>query len=199
MNTIPYRNNNRLAVILVLLAAGMIGLSFASVPLYRWFCQVTGYGGTLNTEYNDRSSAIESSAEATISTTYTVLFDANIARTLPWEFEPEVTSITIDNNELVTAYYTATNLTDRPISSTAVFNLAPHKVAAYVDKIECFCFSEQTLQPGEVKRMPVVFSVSPALLGDPNAREVKTITFSYTMYPSGEVEDEMKMDHHADS
>ncbi len=168
---------------LVILVVAMIGLSFASVPLYRWFCQVTGYGGTFNETYSQKEYADPSpTVPVGQEQTYTVLFDANIDNNLPWDFAPEKRSVTVTNGETVSAFYIATNNSAKPITSTAVFNLTPHKVAAYVEKFECFCFTEQTLMPGETQRMGVVFRVSPHLLGDPNAREVTTITFSYTMF-----------------
>jgi cytochrome c oxidase assembly protein subunit 11 len=153
---------------------GMTGLGFASVPLYRIFCQVTGLNGTV-------SRAAE--APGAIDSRITIGFDSNIGPGLEWKFEPELRSETIDIGGRDLAFYTATNLTDRPITGRATYNVTPARVGKYFRKIECFCFTEQTLQPGETVRMPVIFFVDPAIRDDPDTYDVEEITLSYTFYP----------------
>lgn len=156
-------------------AAGMVGLSFASVPLYRLFCQVTGYAGTPKTENVAPSSRV---SQALV----TVRFDANVNSALPWRFQPAQRQVRVHLGEETLVHYTAVNTSDRPVMGTATFNVVPEKVAPYFSKLECFCFTEQTLQPGEEISMPVLFYVDPALADDPLARDATTITLSYTFY-----------------
>lgn len=152
----------------------MVGLTAASVPLYRLFCQVTGYGGTTQVA----SEAVPEALEQTIS----VRFDAGIGDDLPWQFQPAQREIEIAIGEETLAFYRATNVADRPVVGSSTFNVTPHKVGPYFSKIECFCFVEQVLQPGESVEMPVSFFVDPAILDDPNTRDLKTITLSYTFF-----------------
>ncbi len=159
------------------LAFGMAGVGYASVPLYRLFCQVTGFGGT--TQMKVGGVAPGAVAGKTIS----VRFDSNVATSLPWEFKQE------KNRELVAigardiAFYSAKNLSDKPVTGTATFNVTPTQAGKYFTKVQCFCFTEQTLQPGKQMRMPVIFYVDPAILDDPDARDIAEITLSYTFYP----------------
>jgi len=171
------------AAVLFGVAGGMVGLSFASVPLYRLFCQVTGYGGTPNTE-----SVAES--EGMSDHVVTVRFDANVNSALPWRFKPGQREVRVRLGEETLIHYTAVNLSDAPITGTATFNVTPYKAAQYFSKIECFCFTEQTLAPGEEVSMPVTFYVDPELLDDVDARDVKLITLSYTFYRADEDEQE---------
>jgi cytochrome c oxidase assembly protein subunit 11 len=161
----------------------MVGLSFAFVPLYTLICQVTGLGGT---------PQISNGEERTLSTEeITVRFDANVDRRLAWSFEPVEKSITLTLGETGIASYTATNESGEPITGISTFNVTPLKAAQYFTKIECFCFTEQTLEPGQTVDMPVTFYVDPALLEDELAQEVKTITLSYTFYRTlDDVEDD---------
>ena len=163
------------AVMLFGLAAGMVGLAFASVPLYRLFCQVTGYGGTPRTEN------VASPAEI-LDETIRVRFDANVNNRLKWGFQPMQREVQARLGEEMLVHYTAVNRSDRPVTGTATFNVTPHKAAQYFAKIDCFCFTEQTLQPGESVVMPVLFYIDPALAEDINAEDVKLITLSYTFY-----------------
>jgi cytochrome c oxidase assembly protein subunit 11 len=165
------------AAITVATVVGMVGLSFASVPLYRLFCQVTGYDGTPRIALGGSSSAI---GEGTIRIT----FDANTGRDLPWRFVPDRRNIHPRLGEEVLATYSARNLSQKAVAGSAVFNVTPEKAAPYFNKIECFCFTEQVLQPGQEVSMPVLFYVDPAILDDPDARDVKAITLSYTFYPA---------------
>ncbi|RAI45586.1 cytochrome c oxidase assembly protein [Rhodoplanes roseus] len=156
----------------------MVGAAYASVPLYNWFCRVTGFGGTTQV-------AAAAPAE-TLDRRITVRFDANISRGLPWKFEPEQTSIDVRLGEVVTVYYTVTNLAARETVGTASYNVAPTTVGAYFSKINCFCFTEQRLKAGERREMAVVFFVEPSLARDADQDDLNTITLSYTFYPTRE-------------
>lgn len=177
------RRNRRTAITAFTVMGCMVGLSFAFVPLYTLICQVTGLGGT---------PQISNGEERTLSTEeITVRFDANVDRRLAWSFEPVEKSITLKLGETGIASYTATNESDEPITGISTFNVTPLKAAQYFTKIECFCFIEQTLEPGQTVDMPVTFYVDPALLEDELAQEVKTITLSYTFYRTlDDVEDD---------
>ena len=167
------------AIVLFAAVAGMGGLAFASVPLYRLFCQVTGFAGTPRTgAYVGAASAGAGAAGAV-----TVRFDANVNSHLPWQFQPVERQVVVRPGEEVLIHYRAHNLADQPITGTATFNVTPFKAAQYFNKIECFCFTEQTLKPGEDVSMPVVFYVDPQLFEDPNTAEVRKITLSYTFFP----------------
>jgi len=157
------------------LVAGMVGLSFAAVPFYSWFCRTTGYGGTPQTA---------KAAPAQVSDrTITVRFDSNVAPGLPWRFEPEQRTIDVKLGEVVTVYYTVTNQSARSTTGQAAYNVTPLTVGSYFTKINCFCFTEQTMAPGETREMPVVFYVDPAIAGDHENDTLNTITLSYTFYP----------------
>jgi cytochrome c oxidase assembly protein subunit 11 len=154
--------------------AMMVGVSFAAVPLYSWFCRTTGFAGT---------PLVAHVAPGQISDRQvTVRFDANIGAGLPWRFEPERTSIDVRLGEVVTIYYTVTNLTARETVGQAAYNVAPTTVGGYFDKINCFCFTEQRLNPGETREMTVVFYVDPAIVKDSEQDTLNTITLSYTFY-----------------
>jgi len=177
----PDRKKNLTAVVLFGIVGGMVGLSFASVPLYRLFCQVTGYGGTPNTD------AVAAAVE-TSDTVVTVDFDANVNSELPWAFEPVQRKVRVRLGEETLAHYTARNLSGTPMTGTATFSVTPYKAAQYFSKIQCFCFTEQKLLPGQEVDMPVLFYVDPAMKDDPNAKDVSLITLSYTFYRSDEEE-----------
>jgi cytochrome c oxidase assembly protein subunit 11 len=153
---------------------GMVGLTAAAVPLYRLFCQVTGYGGTTQRADAPAGEALEQ--------VITVRFNADVAQGLPWAFTPVERAIEVRIGEPRLAYYRARNDGDRPIVGSATFNVTPHKVGSYFSKIDCFCFEEQVLQAGETVDLPVSFYVDPAILEDPNTRDVDTITLSYTFF-----------------
>lgn len=168
------RKNSATAVALTAVIGGMVALSFASVPLYRLFCQVTGYGGTPN---------IAAAAAVEISThRVDVRFDANVNSSLPWRFGPAQREMRVRLGEPVLAFYKAKNVSDEPLTGTATFNVTPFKVGRYFSKLDCFCFSEQRLLPGEEVDMAVSFFVDPALLSDPDTRDVGSITLSYTFF-----------------
>jgi cytochrome c oxidase assembly protein subunit 11 len=170
------RRNARTAGLAALLVLAMVGLAFASVPLYRMFCQVTGFDGTTMRASGDAPGSI---AGKTVS----VRFDANTASSLPWRFKPVAASQTVSIGEREMAFYTAKNLTAKTTTGSATFNVTPVWAGKYFNKIDCFCFSEQTLTPGQEVRMPVIFFVDPKILDDPDARNVSEITLSYTFYP----------------
>jgi cytochrome c oxidase assembly protein subunit 11 len=164
----------RTALFAVLGVIAMTGVAFASVPLYRLFCQVTGFGGTTQTAQR---------APGAVDARITVAFDSNVAPALTWQFKPELASDTISIGARDMAFYTATNTGTVPITGTATYNVTPQQAGKYFTKIQCFCFTQQTLQPGETVRMPVIYYVDPKILTDPDTRDVEKITLSYTFYP----------------
>lgn len=170
--------NRKVALMSALVVASMVGLAYASVPLYRMFCQVTGFGGT--------TQRAEAAPENTVDRRMTILFDANTAGSLPWTFEPVQRSLDVKVGEENFAYYRATNNSDHAMTGSAVFNVTPDTAGAYFNKIQCFCFTEQTLKAGESVEMPVSFFVDPAIVEDHGLDKVTTITLSYTFYPAGE-------------
>jgi cytochrome c oxidase assembly protein subunit 11 len=169
------RANNRLGLKMAALPFAMLGLAYAAVPLYAMFCQATGYGGT-----TQRAIA---KSEVMIDRPIEVLFDANTGGHIPWRFEPVQRSITVKLGENAMAFYRATNTSDKPVTGTAAFNVDPPTAGIHFNKIACFCFTEQTLQPGESVEMPVTFFVDPALASDKDARSIQTIVLSYTFFP----------------
>ncbi len=154
----------------------MLGASYAAVPFYNWFCRVTGFNGTTQV-------ATSAPSGAPLARKIAVRFDANVAPGLPWKFEPEQNEIEVRIGEVVTVFYTVTNQAARKTFAQAAYNVAPLTVGAYFQKINCFCFTEQTMDPGEKRQMPVVFYVDPALAADRDNDGLKTITLSYTFYP----------------
>jgi cytochrome c oxidase assembly protein subunit 11 len=172
------RRNRRTALMLASVIAGMLGLTAASVPLYRLFCQVTGYGGT--------TQRAEAAPGEVRGGPIAVAFNADVAPDLPWSFRPLQRRIEVRPGEERLAFYEAVNRSDGPIVGTAVFNVTPFKVGSYFSKIQCFCFDEQTLGPGERAELGVSFFVDPAILDDPDARSVREITLSYTFFVDAE-------------
>src|ERR1700682_4489611 len=154
----------------------MVGASYAAVPFYNWFCRTTGFNRTTQVATSAPSSARRPRKIA-------VRFDANVAAGLPWKFEPEQTEIEFRIGEVVTVFYTVTNQSARTTTGQAAYNVAPLTVGAYFQKINCFCFTEQTMAAGEKRQMPVVFYVDPALVKDGDNAGLNTITLSYTFYP----------------
>jgi len=165
----------RTAVLAAVGVCCMTGLGYASVPLYRMFCQATGLNGT--TQRGLVAPGAVGDAQVRID------FDTNVSPKLPWDFKPEVKSETIAIGARDMAFFTATNKSGQPITGTATFNVTPAQAGKYFTKIQCFCFTQQTLKPGEIARMPVIFFVDPKILTDPDAADVKNITLSYTFYP----------------
>jgi cytochrome c oxidase assembly protein subunit 11 len=168
--------NARTAILALMLVFGMAGLAYASVPLYRMFCEATGFAGTPR---RDATATAPGDAGHLIS----VRFDANISSALPWRFAPVDTHRNIAIGARNIALYTARNLSDRPVTGTATFNVTPAQAGQYFTKIQCFCFTEQRLSPGQEVQMPVVFFVDPKILDDPDTRNISEITLSYTFYP----------------
>lgn len=166
----------RVAALCGLLVAFMVGASYAAVPFYNWFCRATGFNGT---------TMVATAAPATgpLARTMTVRFDSNVSGGLPWKFVPEKSEITVRIGEVVTVFYTVTNQSARTTFAQAAYNVAPLTVGSYFQKINCFCFTEQTMAPGETREMPVVFYVDPTLALDSENDGLNSITLSYTFYP----------------
>jgi cytochrome c oxidase assembly protein subunit 11 len=154
----------------------MVGASYAAVPFYNWFCRATGFNGTTQV-------ATSAPSGAPLARKIAIRFDSNVAPGLPWRFAPEQTEIEVKIGEVVTVFYTVTNQSARTTTGQAAYNVAPLTVGAYFEKINCFCFTEQTMAPGEKREMPVVFYVDPSLVGDSDNDGLNTITLSYTFYP----------------
>lgn len=152
----------------------MVGASYAAVPLYDWFCRTTGFGG--------KTQVAITRPTQTLDRMINVRFDANVSGGLPWRFEPERTAIDVKLGEVVTVLYTVTNRSAREITGVASYNVSPLTTGIHFQKINCFCFDEQTLKPGERRDMEVVFYVDPSLATDDENRHVSSITLSYTMH-----------------
>jgi cytochrome c oxidase assembly protein subunit 11 len=169
------RSNRVMALALLAFFAGMIGMAYAAVPLYQLFCQVTGYGGTTQrvTQYSDR----------VLDQKIKVRFDANTAG-VPWDFQPVQREVTIPIGETVQIAYKAKNVARTTTSGRATFNVTPQIAGSYFMKVECFCFTDTALQPGEELEMPVVFYVDPAIADAPETKNIRTLTLSYTFYPT---------------
>ena len=174
------RRNARVGLYAMLGALFMLGLGYAAVPLYDLFCRVTGFGGT--TQVATEADAASAAARAADAPPISIRFDASTARDVPWTFRPEATTATVKIGQRALAFYTAKNNSDAPVTGVASFNVEPEQAGAYFNKIQCFCFSEQTLQPGEELRMPVLYFVDPAALDDQNMQGVEQITLSYTFH-----------------
>jgi len=166
--------DRRLALALVAVPLIMLGLSFAAVPLYRIFCAATGYAGT--------TRRAEAPSSKIVDRKIVVSFDASTSSDLPWAFRPEQRQLELKLGETALAFYRAKNLSGAPLTGTATFNVTPEAAGSYFNKIACFCFTEQTLQPGQEVDMPVSFFVDPAILDDPDANRLQEITLSYTFF-----------------
>ena len=154
----------------------MVGAAYAAVPFYNWFCRSTGFNGTTQV-------ATSAPAGAPLKRKVTVRFDSNVAGGLPWKFEPEQTEVEVEIGEVKTIFYKVTNQSARTTAGQAAYNVAPLTVGAYFEKINCFCFTEQTMAPGETREMPVVFYVDKSIIKDRDNDSLNTITLSYTFYP----------------
>ena len=168
------KSNSALAINLAMIVVGMLALSYASVPLYRIFCKVTGYGGT--TQESARAP------DHVIDRTITIRFNTDIDPNLPWEFKPGEASHEVKVGQPTLTHFVAHNLSDKPITGRAVYNVIPFIAGSYFVKMECFCFKEQTLQPGQKVNMPVVFYIDPSIAADREMDDVKIITLSYTFF-----------------
>jgi len=169
-----YRRDMMVAGACGVFVAAMVGMSYAAVPLYDWFCRATGFGG--------RTQVATAAPQGPVGRSITVRFDANVAGGLPWRFVPEQNSIEVRLGEVVTVNYVATNLAARETLGQAAYNVAPATTGIHFQKINCFCFTEQRLGPGEKREMPVVFYVDPALAQDAELADLNTITLSYSFY-----------------
>jgi cytochrome c oxidase assembly protein subunit 11 len=168
------QRNSRTALMMGILVAAMVGLAFASAPLYRAFCSLTGFGGTpLRAE----------KAPGAVAGQIGVRFDANVHPGLPWRFEPEQRTVRIAPGEQTKIFYRAQNLSAKPITGQAAFNVTPDQAGKYFNKIQCFCFTEQTLKAGQSVDMPVLFFVDPKIRKDEDTKDIDEITLSYTFYP----------------
>lgn len=164
----------RTVVQLVTVVVVMGALSWASVPFYSWFCKVTGFGGVTN--------VVETASDVILDRDMTIRFDGTTDPSLPWSFKPVQREMTVKIGQTALAYYEATNTSNRPVAGQATYNVVPYEAGGFFDKIECFCFTEQVLQPGETVVMPVSFFVDPAIVDDRDAKYVHTITLSYTFF-----------------
>jgi len=170
------RRMHRTAFICLGVAVGMVGLAYASVPLYDLFCKVTGFNGT--------PVVRDSNASEVTDRAISVRFDSNVAPGLSWSFSPEKPEVTVKLGETTTVYYKVTNTGDKPATGIATYNVQPDLAGTYFSKLECFCFTEQTLQPGETLESAVVFYVDPRLAQDSDVKDISSITLSYTYFPS---------------
>ena len=172
------KRHGAVAAVCALLVLSMAGLSFAAVPLYRLYCQVTGYQGT--------TQKAEKASDIVLDRVVKVHFDANTAAELPWTFEPMQSSLEVKVGENTLAFYKATNNSDKPTTGTAVFNVTPDSVGTHFNKVQCFCFTEQRLEPGQSIEMAVSFFVDPAFVTDEETKNLSELTLSYAFYPVAE-------------
>jgi len=168
------RRNHRVGAMMALVSVGMLGMAYAAVPLYQMFCQVTGYGGT--------TQRVTKASDTILDRVVTVRFDSNV-NGLAWKFEPVERTVDVHIGENKLVFYRATNLSDRPLVGTSTFNVSPDIAGSFFNKMECFCFTEQLIAPGETIDFPVSFYVDPAIESDKDGRKVKEITLSYTFFP----------------
>lgn len=168
------RKNKKIFTIILGIAFGMLAFSFAAVPLYRVFCQATGWGGTIKQAAQNTSPVYDREM--------TVKFNADVDPHLPWIFKPDLHQLKIKVGADAIISYSAKNKSPQPVTGTAVYNVTPMKAGKYFNKTQCFCFGEQTLPPGKTAHMPVTFFIDPKIMDDPDMDDVKTITLSYTFY-----------------
>ncbi len=154
--------------------AAMVGAAYAAVPFYNWFCRTTGFAGT--------PQIAETAPDHVLGRTLIIRFDSNVAAGLPWKFTPEQNEIKLRIGEVATVHYKVINMAAREITAQASYNVSPPQVGAYFDKINCFCFTQQTMKPGETREMTVVFYVDPKIVKDSDQDDLNTITLSYTFY-----------------
>ena len=182
LNTAEPRDRRGLvALMLAGVVAGMVGLSFAAVPLYRMFCQATGFGGV--------PQVAETAPDTVLDRTIKIRFDTNVDSGLPWDFKSEQRSVDVRIGESALVFFKAHNTTEKPVSGTAGFNVAPEIAGRYFTKIECFCFKQQRLAAGQSVEMPVTFFVDPKIVEDASTKNIEEITLSYTFYRSDDPSD----------
>jgi cytochrome c oxidase assembly protein subunit 11 len=170
----PLRRDVIVAAVCGAFVAGMVGAAYAAVPFYNWFCKKTGFGGT--------TQVAERAPDQILGRSITIRFDSNVSSGLPWKFQPEQNAIQVRVGEVATVHYKVVNEAAREIAAQASYNVSPPTVGAYFDKINCFCFTEQRLKPGETRDMTVVFYVDPSIVKDHDQDDLNTITLSYTFY-----------------
>lgn len=180
-SAVPHEKNQKVGMMALAFALAMLGLGYASAPLYRLFCQVTGFGGT-----TQRATEAQAAGVKATGTMMSIRFDGNVERGMPWKFYPEHVTDSVSLGARDLAVFIARNETDHPITGVATFNVEPEQAGKYFNKIQCFCFSEQTLQPGQQVRMPVIYYVDPKILQDENAKDIQQITLSYTFHVAKE-------------
>lgn len=169
------RGHGKVALLCGLAFFGMVGAAYAAVPLYKLFCQATGFDGTVRKAVAKPTKVLDRKVE--------VRFDANV-RTLPWDFQPMQTSQQIRIGDTGLAFYKVTNHGDKPLTGRALYNVVPEQAGAYFQKLECFCFSNQTIEPGQTVEFPVVYFVDPGFVTDADTKDKQTITLSYTFFPA---------------
>lgn len=169
-------SNGSILVLCLVFVCGMVGMAYASVPLYRLFCQVTGYNGT--------TQRVEQYSDVILDKTMKVTFDSNTSNGLNWDFRPVNKKVEPRIGETIQVTFKATNRSPVATTGTAVFNVTPMEAGAYFNKVQCFCFTETTLQPGETLEMPVVFFIDPEIVKARETKNIHTLTLSYTFYPS---------------
>lgn len=177
MQTPPPKDNSKLALSLIGVVLGMVMLAYASVPLYQLFCQVTGFGGTTGVASKDQVAAVLTNAPE-----ITVRFESNIDKNLRWRFKPNQREVKVRIGENKLISYLAENLSDEPLTGTATYNVTPHAAGVYFNKIQCFCFTKQTLHAGQKVDMPVSFFIDPEILNDKDLKGISNITLSYTFF-----------------
>ncbi len=176
--------NRKVGMMALSAALAMLGLGFASSPLYRMFCEATGFNGTTRRVDEAQAVTVQDSGR-----TMSIRFDANVERGMPWQFKPLQRTDTVSIGARDMALFWAKNTSDKTVTGTASFNVEPEQAARYFDKIQCFCFTEQTLAPGEEVRMPVLYYIDPAILDDPDNKDVQQITLSYTFHVTSTAKD----------
>jgi len=169
------RRHRMLAAWCTVLVVGMVGMAYAAVPLYRLFCQATGFDGT--------PRIATKASDTVLDKTVVVRFDANVTPGLPWRFEPVQNTMQVRIGETNLAFFRATNISDQPVRGTAIYNIFPEIAAVYFNKLQCFCFTEQLLEPGQSMEFPVSFFIDPQIVNDKDARNVTHIALSYTFNP----------------
>jgi len=178
--------NARVGAIALLISVAMLGMGYAAVPLYRLFCQVTGFAGTTQRASDADAATAARLARSAGAPTISVRFDANVERGMPWDFKPKQVTDTVQIGQRDMAVFSARNNSGHAITGTATFNVEPEQAGAYFNKIQCFCFTEQTLQAGQEVDMPVLYYIDPKALDDPNMKDVEQITLSYTFHEAKE-------------
>ena len=176
------QRNRTLGLIALAVAVAMLGLGYAAVPLYRLFCEATGFGGTTQRATEAEAASAAEQAASAGAPTISIRFDANVDRTLPWSFRARQVTDTVQIGQRDMAIFDVRNNSFRPITGTASFNVEPEQAGKYFNKIQCFCFTEQTLAPGQEVAMPVLYYVDPKALDDPDMKGVEQITLSYTFH-----------------